>query len=106
MPISWIAFLTKLIPYVGQLDDIVEAIERIAKAEGLQEHWQASKDLGDILVPILASITGLSFETAEEAVCALKLGDGRLLGKLKDFFNSEFGQMLFRLLLGKLIPTA
>jgi len=102
MSISWLGFLAKLVPYVGQLDDLAEAAERLLQASGLQELWDATKALGDILVPILSSVTGLSFEDEAQAIVALGLGDA-VMGSLRRLFDSERFQSLLTTLLFQLI---
>lgn len=106
MSISWIGFVTKLIPHVGRIDDLLEAADEFLRAEGLDARWVATKNIGDILVPILATVTGLSFEDEDKAVGALGLFDGSRIGKLKEFFNSPTGQALFQFLLGQILKAA
>lgn len=88
-PLSFLSFLAKLAPYYDRLDDLLEAIGALASAQGMVNKWSALKSLGDILVPILANVTGLAFDDEAKAVAhfeAQRLGDGRLIEKLKQLY--------------------
>jgi len=102
MSLSWLGFLAKLIPHVGSLDDIVDAIDALTKAEGSAAYWSAIKRLGDLLQPIVESVTGFEISSEESAVEAMKLGDGKLLERLRGFIESPLGQTLLQILLGQI----
>ena len=102
MSLSWLSLLAKLVPFVGSLDDIVEAIGAFQSADSSEAYWTAFKRLGDLLQPIVGSVTGFELVSEDEAVVAMKLGDGRLLEKLKNFAGSDAGKLLISLLLGQL----
>lgn len=97
---TWLGFISRLLPYATQLDDIVEAIDDINHADGIDGYWSAIKRLGDILVPIISAVTASEF--TDETVAAQAFGDGKLIGKIKDFYGSPIGQMLVQLLLRKI----
>ncbi len=99
---SWLGFLAKLIPHAGKLDDIAEAVDALLRAQGSAEYWAAIKVLGDLLQPICESVTGFEVSSEESAVEAMKLGDGKLLAKLRGFIESPAGALLLQLLLGQL----
>lgn len=99
---SWLGFLAKLIPHASKLDDIAEAVDALTRAQGSAEYWAAIKLLGDLLQPIVETVTGFEASSEESAVEAMKLGDGKLLGKLKGFIESPLGQTLLQLLLGQI----
>ncbi len=99
---QWLGFLAKLIPHAGKLDDIAEAVDALTRAQGSAELWAATKTLGDLLQPIVETVTGFEVSSEESAVEAMKLGDGKLLGKLKGFIESPLGQTLLQLLLGQI----
>ena len=100
--LSWLQWLAKLVPHAGSLDDIAEAIHSFISAESVRDRGEAAKLLIDLLVPILETVTGLSFEDEGQAVAALKIGDGTILKRLKDFYESPAGQALIALLLARL----
>lgn len=101
MAISWLGFLAKLIPHADKLDDLAEAAGAFLDAEGLVDHWEATKRFGDLLVPILASVTGFDVSSEESAVEAMKLGDGSVLKRIRDAIESPAGQLLIGFLLKK-----
>jgi hypothetical protein len=102
---TWLGFLAKLIPHASKIDDIAEAVDALTRAEGSAEYWSAIKVLGDLLQPILLSVTGFEVASEDSAVEAMKLGDGAILKKLKDFMESPIGGMLLQLLLGQIKPA-
>lgn len=97
---NWLSFVSRLLPHASKLDDIVEAIDDINHAEGIDGYWSAIKRLGDLIAPILTSVVAAEF--ADETVAAQAFGDGKLIGRLKDFYESPIGQMLLQLLMRKL----
>lgn len=99
---QWLGFLAKLIPHAGKLDDIAEAVDALTRAQGSAEYWAAIKLLGDLLQPIVESVTGFEVSSEESAVEAMKLGDGKLLEKLRGFIESPVGGLLLQLLLGQI----
>lgn len=99
---QWLGFLAKLIPHAGKLDDIAEAVDALLRAQGSAEYWAAIKVLGDLLQPIVETVVGFEVSSEESAVEAMKLGDGKLLGKLRGFIESPAGSMLLQLLLGQI----
>lgn len=102
MSLSYLGFLAKLIPFAGSVDDILEAIGQLQAADSSKAYWTAFVNLGNLLQPIIESVTGFEVLSETHAVEALKLGDGRLLEKLKNFYNSDAGKLLISLLLGQL----
>lgn len=102
MSLSYLSLLAKLIPFASSFDDIIEAIGAFQTAEGSKAYWEAFKRLGDLLQPPIEAVTGFEVLSETHAVEALKLGDGRLLEKLKNFYNSDAGKLLISLLLGQL----
>ncbi len=102
MSLSYLGLLAKLIPFASRFDDIIEAIGRLQSAEGSKQYWDAFVNLGNILQPIVEAVTGFEVLSETHAVEALKLGDGKLLEKFKNFYNSAAGQMLLQILLGQL----
>jgi len=102
---SWLAVITRLLPFASQLDDIVEAVEDITHAEGIDNYWSGVKRLGDLLVPILSSVIASEYpdEASVMAIAeAQRIGDGKLIEKLKNFYESPIGQLIFQLLLKKI----
>lgn len=100
--LSYLGLLAKLVPYAGSLDDIVEAIGAFQSADSSEAYWAAFKRLGDLLQPIIGSVTGFEVIDEAHAVEAMKLGDGKILERLKNFAGSDAGKLLFSLLLGQL----
>lgn len=47
-----------LLKHVGELPDIIDAAKSIVTAAGIRMKWEASKTLGDLLVPIAAEFLG------------------------------------------------
>ena len=104
--IDWLTFLARFVPHLDKLDDILDAADKFAKAPDLTSKWVAFKEGGDIVVPILASVTGLAFETEEQAcnhVVNLRLGDGKFLERLRKFYDSPLGQLLLELFLSNFL---
>jgi hypothetical protein len=102
MSLSYLGLLAKLIPFASSFDDIIEAIGAFQTAEGSKAYWEAFKRLGDLLQPPIEAVTGFEVLSETHAVEALKLGDGKLLERFKQFYNSAAGQMLLQILLGQL----
>lgn len=102
MSLSWLDFGTKLVGHVGSVPAIIGGIDSLTEAGTLQEKWDATKTLGDLLVPIVSSVTGFSHESEESLVSALGIFDGSRIGKIKKFVESPMGQMLIGLLLKQL----
>lgn len=103
---QWLAFLAKLIPHVGTLDDIAEAVDALLSADSSRGYWDATKKLGDLLQPVIESVTGFEVSTEESAVTQMGLGDGSRLKKLRDFIESPAGQALIGWLMRKyLLPV-
>ncbi len=103
---SWLGFLTRLIPFAGSIDDIAEAIGVIVDpASSLRQRGEATQKLIGLLIPILEAVVAQEVADEAEAVTAMKLGDGRLIGRLKDFLESPMGKLLLELLLGQLKPA-
>lgn len=96
---SWLALLAKLTLHADKIDDIVEAIDAVRNADSSATYWAAIKRLGDLLQPIVETVTGFEVVDEESAVEAMKLGDGKLIGRIGDFVNSPLGQLLLNLLL-------
>jgi hypothetical protein len=103
---NWLAFLAKLIPHVDKLDDLAKAVEAVVNAQGSAEIWRATKVLGDLLQPIVETVVGFEVTSEEAAIEAMKLGDGRLIGRIGKFIKSPLGQTLLQLLLGQILKTA
>ena len=107
MSISWLGFLTRLIPFVGSLDDLVECVGVIVDpASTLRQRGAAVQKLIDLLIPILEAVVVHEVVDESEAITAMRLGDGRLLQRLKDFIESDLGKALLGILLGGLLPKA
>ena len=104
--LNWLEFLAKVVPHLDKVDDLIEAAEDFAMADNSLGKWEAVKRGGDIAIPIFHEVTGLAFGTEDEALVhieALKLGDGKLIGRLKQFYESPFGQMLLKIILEQLM---
>jgi len=105
MSISWLGFLTRLIPFVDSLDDLVECVAIIIDpASTMRQRGAATQKLIDLFIPILEAVVVHEVVDESEAITAMRLGDGSRIGRLKEFFNSPLGQMLFQLLLGQILP--
>lgn len=103
---SWFGLLTRLIPFAGSLDDIVECIGVIVDpASSLRQRGEATQKLIGLLIPILEVAVAQEVGDEAEAVAAMKLGDGRLLERLRTFIESPMGKLLLELLLGSLKPA-
>ena len=102
MSLSWLDFGSKLVTHVGSVPAIIGGIDSLSDAQTLTERWDATKALGDLLVPIVSSVTGFSHESEESLVSALRIGDGKTIEKLRGFIEGPFGQLLLGLLLKQL----
>ncbi len=106
MSLNWLEFLAKALPHIDKIDDLLEAGAEFAGADNSLDKWAAVKKGGDIAIPIFHEVTGLAFESEDQALAhveAMKLGDGKLIGRLKSFYESPFGQMLLKIILEQLL---
>lgn len=102
---QWLGFLAKLIPHAGKLDDLAEAVDALLRADSSRAYWDATKQLGDLLQPVVESVTGFDVSSEESAVSQMGLGDGSRLKKLRDFVESPMGQALIGWLMRKYLPV-
>lgn len=96
---SWLALLAKLSLHADKIDDLVEAIDAVRSADSSATYWAAIKRLGDLLQPVVETVTGFEVTSEEAAVEAMKIGDGKLIRRIGEFIESPLGQLLLNLLL-------
>ena len=105
---SFLVWAGKLLPHLDKFDDLFEAGVEFASAPDSLGKWAAVKKGGDIAVPVFHDVTGLSFDSEEQLcnhVTTLRLGDGKLIERIKKFAESPFAQLLLQLILKQLVPT-
>jgi hypothetical protein len=89
-----------LLKHVGELPDIIDAARSIVTAVGLRMKWEASKTLGDLLVPIAAEFLGegsaeMFGASGDEAeMCAAAGFDWSKLEKLLPIILQVLGLLL------------
>lgn len=122
-------YLPLLLPFVrdpSRLPAMVGGLEQVVRGETLLAKWDGADQCARVALPLIddfiaARRTGvavaeaevLTFEEAHNRVEAQKLGDGKLLRKLRGLIgeaaNSDFGKLLIELLLkqaaGALLPV-
>lgn len=104
MAISWLGLLARLFPHADKLDDIGEQLRILFEAGAtLRQRGEALSALIDLLIPILETVVPADAESEEAVVSALRLGDSKLLERLRKFYESDLGQSLIGLLLGQLL---
>lgn len=104
MSISWLGLLARLLPHGDKIDDLGEQLRILFDATAtLRARGEALCALISLLVPILETVVAADAESEEAVVTALKIGDGKLLERLRKFYESDIGQGLIGLLLGQLL---
>lgn len=113
MNLSFLQFAAKLLPHLDKLDDLAESAEKIATEPNSLAKWENGvKPFGDVAVPIFHDVTGLAvvpFSNEAELVnhiSAMKLGDGKLLDRLRKLYESDAVQVFLPILLDLFLKSA
>lgn len=106
-PQAFDAFWLKLLAIIWQhrdkLDDIADLVGKIAAAVAGKDFtgaFEAIYELGKLLLSMLTAPAAMSvtaYAREDVAVAAFethRIGDGAIIRKLRDFLNSEEGQLL------------
>jgi len=62
----WTDFVQWVLSHIGELPGIIELAKRLAEADDIPSRWEAFKNLGDVVVPLIGDFPASNLSDPEE----------------------------------------